>query len=111
MISVKLTLDKKDDFIKEVVVSGHARSDEHGKDLVCCSVSTLGISLINGFVCGLKLDLDYVIESGYLFLKIDEISSDNIKLQARGMLKMFTLALEGLESEHKSFLRVEIREV
>lgn len=44
---IKIKIDYNGDFIKRVKISGHANYDEHGKDIVCASVSSISITSIN----------------------------------------------------------------
>ena len=44
MIKIKVI---KEEFIKEVIISGHALYADYGKDIVCASVSSIVITTIN----------------------------------------------------------------
>lgn len=44
---IKIKVDYNNNYIKEVKVTGHAGYDEHGKDIVCASVSSIVITSIN----------------------------------------------------------------
>ena len=45
MIKIKLT--KHNNLYKEIVISGHANFDNYGKDIVCASVSSTVITVVN----------------------------------------------------------------
>ena len=47
---IKVTVKKKDNYIVDLKISGHANSDEYGKDLVCAGVSTASIGTLNMLV-------------------------------------------------------------
>ena len=44
---IKIKVDYDNNFIKGLKVSGHANYDEHGKDIVCASVSSMVILSAN----------------------------------------------------------------
>ena len=44
---IKIKIDYNNNFVKELKVSGHANYDEHGKDIVCASVSSMVILSAN----------------------------------------------------------------
>lgn len=44
---IKVKVEKNDDYIKRVKVTGHAGYDEYGKDIVCAAVSSVIITSIN----------------------------------------------------------------
>lgn len=44
---IKVKINYKDNFVNGFKISGHANYDEHGKDIVCASVSSIVITSIN----------------------------------------------------------------
>jgi hypothetical protein len=65
---IKIKLNKEDNHIKEINITGHAEYNEFGKDIVCSAVSSIVITTINGI---LSIDQDSI--------KYDE-NSNNIKI-------------------------------
>ena len=65
MIEVKLI--KTNNFFKGIIIKDHANKDVIGKDLVCCAVSTLSITLANYLTETLNYSTEdlnlYLIES------------------------------------------------
>lgn len=59
---IKVKIERKEEQIKEITITGHANYDEYGKDIVCSSVSSIVITTVNGI---LSICSDYltVIES------------------------------------------------
>lgn len=47
---IKIRTEKEDNKYKKIIISGHAKYDEYGKDIVCSSVSSIVITSINGIV-------------------------------------------------------------
>ena len=72
---VKIKVDYKDDYVKEIKITGHAGYDEHGKDIVCASFSTMIITTINAI---LTFDQDAISYTDTNDLKIINIKKDNI---------------------------------
>lgn len=44
---IKIKIDYNDNFIKSMKISGHANYEEHGKDIICASVSSMVILSAN----------------------------------------------------------------
>ncbi len=47
---IKIRTEKEDNKITKIIINGHAKYDEYGKDIVCSSVSSIIITSINGIV-------------------------------------------------------------
>ena len=99
MIKIKINYDN--DFIKDFKISGHALYDEHGKDIVCASVSSIAITSIN---LALKLNdksLDVVQKEGLIDAKVlvkDEIIN-KILLNMKDML-------EELSKDYERYVKI-----
>lgn len=93
---IKVTI--KNDHIE---IKGHAMYDDHGKDIVCASVSTLLISNINLI---LKLDenaIKYKSEEG--LIKLDIIKRDKI---INVIISNMIEHLEELEKKYKKNIKI-----
>ena len=66
---IKVNFRKKDNKVYEVVIKGHAKYDEYGKDIVCAAVSTMAITTINAILC-LEDSIDFEENSGILKIKV-----------------------------------------
>ena len=99
MIKIKINYDN--DFIKDFKISGHALYDEHGKDIVCASVSSIVITSIN---LALKLNdksLDVIQKEGLIDAKVlvkDEIIN-KILLNMKDML-------EELSKDYERYVKI-----
>ncbi|MGL4950923.1 MAG: ribosomal-processing cysteine protease Prp [Mycoplasma sp.] len=60
-----------------LIVSGHANSAPHGKDIYCAGVSAITMSSINWFK---EDEIDYEIKDGYLKLKVLKLNENNLYL-------------------------------
>lgn len=72
MIKVRITKDQ-DIYIK-VVITGHAKYDDYGKDIVCSAASSIVTTTINGILSLNKDSLSYENSEKGLFITIN--SSD-----------------------------------
>lgn len=98
---IKVNLKKENNIIYEIKISGHAKYDEYGKDIVCAGVSTLLITTVNAI---LKFDKDaiYYEEGNSFYLK-------NIKkdLITNTLLDNLLDILKSIEQEYKENIRVK----
>lgn len=44
---IKVSITKKDNKIEKIVMSGHAKYDDYGKDIVCAAASSITITSVN----------------------------------------------------------------
>ncbi len=72
MIKVRITKDQ--DIYKKVVITGHAKYDDYGKDIVCSAASSIATTTINGILSLNKDSLSYENSEKGLFITIN--SSD-----------------------------------
>ena len=99
MIKVRIT---KNEFIEEIIITGHANYNEFGKDIVCSSVSSIVITTVNGID---KLDSNYLTIdelTDKLVIKINKNNDICYKL----ILNMVEL-LEELESQYPKNVNVK----
>ena len=54
---IVVNIKKKDNLINEIIIKGHAKYDEYGKDIVCASISSIVITTINAL---LRIDQDSI---------------------------------------------------
>lgn len=73
MIKVKITKDQ--DIYKKVVITGHAKYDDYGKDIVCSAASSIVTTTINGILSLNKDSLSYENSAKGLFITINSNDS------------------------------------
>ena len=73
MIKVKITKN-------HLEVSGHARYDDYGKDIVCAAVSSIVITSVNGILKIDKNALKYKEDEGFIKIDIIEVTETTEKL-------------------------------
>ena len=77
---INIRIDIKSDFIEQIELKGHSGSALKGNDLICCSISTLTISLINSLTDIVKADIETELSEGYSLIKIKENNNDELHL-------------------------------
>jgi uncharacterized protein YsxB (DUF464 family) len=99
MITAKFEYAGED--VASYEISGHAMSDEPGKDLVCAGVSAVVFGLTNALI-GLGLDEGKVkLADGYL--KVDTTDADE---DMNALIYGLIVSLETIEREHDEYLSV-----
>lgn len=58
-----------------ITVTGHARSDEYGKDLICAACSVLALTL--------KTNVAYMAEGGYVTQPVTKLEEGNAEISCR----------------------------
>ena len=74
---IKVNVKRKNNFIKEIILSGHAKYDEYGKDIVCAGVSTSLTVTINACLSFDKESITYNESDPFILTNIN----DNIEEQ------------------------------
>ncbi|MCL2559105.1 MAG: ribosomal-processing cysteine protease Prp [Turicibacter sp.] len=99
MITAKFEYTGEDVVAYEI--SGHAMSDEPGRDLVCAGVSAVAFGLTNALI-GLGLDEERVkLADGYL--RVDTTDADE---DMNALIYGLMISLETIEREHDEYLSV-----
>jgi len=99
MISAKFEYSGEDVVAYEI--SGHAMSDEPGKDLVCAGVSAVVFGITNALI-GLGLDEAKVqLDDGYLRVDTADIDED-----MNALVYGLIVSLETIEREHDEYISV-----
>lgn len=107
MIKVIIKQDNKN--IISVNVSGHANSNQYGKDLVCAGVSTTCIGIANQLanVGFLEECLGTIqISDGYIDIKVNQ-SRNDVQL----ILETFETILRTIEESYHKYIEIMKTEV
>jgi len=98
---IKVIYEVKDDLYTSLTVSGHANSDEYGKDLICASVS----SIMFGFMNALDV-LDEDVEIKQLTNKI--VIKNHCKSEmVQDYFELVMMQLKTIEESYRDFIKVE----
>lgn len=95
MINVTVWSDK-------LLITGHANQAEHGRDIVCASVSVLGQAVAR-FIESKEYG-NVVVSSGYLYADINEHNRDN----AQDLLDMFVLSMQDIANQYPHYITMEV---
>ncbi len=108
---IKVSVRKNKGHYDKVSVTGHANSDEHGKDLVCASVSVLAQTLVNAVEALGPVPESHIIlemESGLLKLELEEADvSERVDL----LFDHFIIGIQGIEHTYSEYVKLRIEEV
>ena len=93
MINIKLK--KENNIITELKISGHAKYDEYGKDIVCAGVSSALITSVNACLIFDKESIYYEEKNNFYLknIKKDEITNK--------LLENLINMLKSIESDYK----------
>lgn len=88
---------------REVIITGHAMSDKKGKDLVCCSVSTLYYSLVANLLHNVKnkKDIEYDGEDGHARVK-----ALTFNRELHRCFKFFKVSIKELEKQYPTYIKI-----
>lgn len=92
---IKVNVKRKNNFIKEIILSGHAKYDEYGKDIVCAGVSTSLTVTINACLLFDKESIIYKESDPFILTNINESEITNKLFE-----NLFNI-LKVIESDYK----------
>lgn len=92
---IKVNVKRKNNFIKEIILSGHAKYDEYGKDIVCAGVSTSLTVTINACLSFDKESITYNESDPFILTNINESEITNKLFE-----NLFNI-LKVIESDYK----------
>ena len=98
---IKAVYEVKDDLFHSIEVSGHALSDEYGKDLICASVS----SIMFGFMNALDA-LNEQVEIKQLTNKIKVVNNSDSKV-IQNYFELVIIQLKTIEESYNDFIKLE----
>ena len=47
---IKVKIEREQEKLKKIIITGHSGYDDYGKDIVCSSVSSIVITTVNGII-------------------------------------------------------------
>lgn len=102
---INVVVEKNNDDIKSIVVSGHSGYDELGKDIVCSAVSTamyVTVGLLEKFNCAISYTTDDSIPMMNLTIL-------NINQSTNLILTNLVETLKGIEMDFSPYLKIKIK--
>lgn len=97
---IKVFVKYLDKNIASIEVSGHANSDEHGKDLVCAAVSGVVVGCLNN----IKTPKDFLITHEPGHVKIE--AKKSISTHDAIVLETLLVSLKTIEEDNKKYLSI-----
>jgi len=98
---IKINIKKENNIIKEIKMSGHAKYDEYGKDIVCAGVSSALITSVNACLTFDEQAIEYNEENNFYLknIKEDEITNK--------LLENLVNILKSIESDYKENVKIK----
>lgn len=101
MINISLT--KTNDYVSGFIVEGHSTYAEHGKDIICASVSALSQTILLTLVDIYGDKCKYITRSGYLKLELlDEYSLKEVQL----LFRAFVVGIKAIAEEYPKYIKL-----
>ena len=100
---IKVNIEKKDDKVNKITISGHAQFDDYGKDIVCASVSSMVITTVNAIVRLEENNINYNQNDGFVEITITTHSSITDTL----IENLIELLIQ-LEKQYKKNIKINI---
>lgn len=108
---INITAIKDEYSIVEFKITGHANYNDYGRDIVCSSISVLAQTTVIALHDLLGIKIDYQIEDGYLYCRLPNDISIEIRERAKILLDAMLLGIENLQVTYKEYINVVIKEV
>ena len=108
---IKVIIKFKNDNIYSFEFSGHANAAEYGQDIVCASVSSISQTILLGLIDILKGNIEYKVESGYLYFKIpNNLDKDELD-KANVLTNTLRLGLDNIKENYSDYIYIKKEEV
>lgn len=99
---VNVSIEKKNNEINKITISGHSGYDEYGKDIVCAAVSSIVITSVNGILSIDSDSLGYINRDGYIEISIKK-HSEVIDILIQNMINL----LKELKRDYNKYIKIE----
>ncbi len=98
---INVNIKKENNIITELKISGHAKYDEYGKDIVCAGVSSTLITSVNACLTFDKESIYYEEKNNFYLknIKKDEITNK--------LLENLINILKSIESDYKDNIKIK----
>lgn len=98
---IKVIIKRKENIIKSIELSGHAKYDEYGKDIVCAGVSSMLTYMVNACLMFNSDSVNY--EEGKVFI-LTNLKEDNI---TNTLLENFYNLIKELSINYKDNIKIK----
>lgn len=101
---IKVIIKHKDHRIRYIEITGHANSDEYGKDLVCAGVSAIAIGVANtiaqkGYIDKKMCLID--VKNGKICIDIRE-SDETLQV----ILETLVISLQSIQDNYFDYIKI-----
>ncbi|WP_041138635.1 ribosomal-processing cysteine protease Prp [Beduini massiliensis] len=101
---IKIIVEKKEDKISRLTITGHALFENRGKDIVCAGVSAVAIGGINAIhEFGLIDYCDYTVEEG----RVDMLIKDCLHMELQVILETLHIQLKTIEESYFEYISIQ----
>ena len=107
---IKIKINKDDNYINYIKVTGHANYDDYGKDIVCAGVSAITVGGLNAIAKAYNNDLSkFKVEmsEGYTSLNV----LDTEKQDVQTILETLEIQFKTIEETYSKFIKIIEQEV
>ena len=109
---IKICVKKNQKQFIAVTVTGHANYDDHGKDLVCASVSILAQTLLVSLGNLSEIEfIDYTVEEGDLSFELPTNLNDQQRYDSNLLIESFIIGIKGILEIYPKYLDLNVGEV
>jgi uncharacterized protein YsxB (DUF464 family) len=95
--------------IEEIIVSGHANADEHGKDIVCSAVSAISFGTLNSVhvLLGIMPDVRQADKNGgYLCWRLSPVADKAASEKQQLLAESMAISLIGIAETYGRYVTV-----
>ncbi|QEK12036.1 ribosomal-processing cysteine protease Prp [Crassaminicella thermophila] len=110
MIKIHIYRDQEKN-IMQYSVEGHANAAEYGSDIVCASISILTQTTMLALYELLSIDIAYEIEDGWLYCKLPDNLSNDIREKANLILDTMIIGIKGTQGMYQEYIEFYDEEV
>ena len=100
---IKVNVTTKENQVVKITIKGHAMYDDHGKDIVCASVSTMVITTVNAISRFKQNDITCNQDDGFVEIVINTHNSITDTL-----IDNLIDLLKELEKQYKKNIKINI---
>ena len=104
---VKIKLGKKSNSIIKLNIEGHARFADKGKDIVCASISSIAIGLLNSIDILDNQSCKIICSDNRINVEVIDHNDDMIQI----ILQVGIIQLQTVEEVYPNYLKIEFTEV
>lgn len=104
---VTVTVKSMQNQVQAVEISGHADYAEHGQDLICAGVSSIGIGTLNALEELAEGECSLQMDSGFISIHVLNRHNETVQL----ILKVMLIQLQTMAETYKKYIQIQQMEV